>query len=415
MGHRPRIRLLNTARETEQNMSSPIDRKPKLGRLPLFGISAALVAVAVVALGLFWRHRDYKELRQWTAAQAIPTVEVIRPTSDDLDPELILPGDVEAFYEAPIYSRVPGYLKQWYEDIGAQVKAGQVLADIDTPDLDQQLAQAQADLATAQANERLAKITADRWQSLLKRDAVARQDADEKEGDWQAKKALVAAAEANVGRLQAEESFKRIVAPFDGVVSARNTDVGALINVGSNSGPPLFSVADIHEMRIYMRVPQYYSADLVPGMDAELHLPQYPNEAFPAKLVTTSNQIAKESRTLLVELHAENKEGKLAPGTYAEVHIKIPGNGAVLRIPTSALIFREHGLEVAVLGPNNKVELKKIRVSRDFGTEVEVTSGLAPTDQVINSPPDSLTAGEVVRVAKAGSSKSAQPPSSGTE
>jgi multidrug efflux system membrane fusion protein len=394
---------------------SSIERKPKLGRLPLFGISAALVAVAIVVVGLYWRHRDYTELRQWTQAQAIPTVEIIHPTSNDLDPELILPGDIEAFYEAPIYSRVPGYLKQWYEDIGARVKTGQILADIDTPDLDQQLAQAQADLATAQANERLAKITAERWQSLLKRDAVARQDADEKDGDWQAKKALVAAAEANVGRLQAEESFKRIVAPFDGVVSARNTDVGALINVGSNSGPPLFSVADIHEMRIYVRVPQYYSAELVPGMDAELHLPQYPNEVFPAKLVTTSNQIAKESRTLLIELHADNKDGKLAPGTYAEVHIKIPGNAAVLRIPTSALIFREHGLEVAVLGADNKVEIKKIRVGRDFGTEIEVTSGLSPTDQVIDNPPDSLAAGEVVRVAKAGSPQTARPPSSGAE
>jgi RND family efflux transporter MFP subunit len=386
-------------------MSSRIDRKPKLGRLQLFGISAAIVAVAIVGGGLVLRHRDYSELRQWTEAQAVPTVEVIRPTTTDLDPEIVLPGDIEAFYEAPIYARVPGYVKQWYEDIGAQVKAGQILAEIDTPDLDQQLAQSQADLATAQANERLAKITAGRWQSLLKRDAVARQDSDEKEGDWQAKKALVAAAEANVGRLQAEEGFKRIVAPFDGVVSARNTDVGALTNVGSNSGLPLFSVADIHQMRIYIRVPQYYSADLVAGMDAELHLPQYPNEVFAAKLVTTSNQIAKESRTLLVELHADNKDGRLSPGTYAEVHIKIPGNATTLRIPTSALVFREHGLEVAVIGPDDKVVLKPVQVARDFGTEIEVTSGLSPADRVIDSPPDSLSAGDVVSVAKAGPSQ----------
>ena len=390
-------------------------RKLKLGRLQLFGISAAAAAVAIVVGGLVLRHRDYSELRQWTEAQAIPTVEIIQPTTADLDPELVLPGDVEAFYEAPIYARVPGYVKQWYEDIGAHVKAGQVLAEIDTPDLDQQLEQAQADLATAQANEQLAKITAERWQSLLKRDAVARQDADEKMGDWQAKKALVAAAEANVRRLQAEENFKRIVAPFDGVVSARNTDVGALINVGSSSGPPLFSVADIHQMRIYMRVPQYYSADLVDGMDAELHLPQYPNEVFPAKLVTTSHQIAKESRTLLVELHADNKDGKLSPGTYAEVHVSLPGNATVLRIPTSALIFREHGLEVAVIGPDNKVVLKPIRVARDFGTEIEVMSGLSPSDRVIDSPPDSLAAGDVVQVTKAGSPSSSLPRAPGTE
>jgi RND family efflux transporter MFP subunit len=402
MARRPPTQSLNTAKRPQQDMSARIGQKPKLGRLRLFGISAVLFAAAIVAVGLFWRHRDYSELRQWTQAQAIPTVEVIRPTSTDVDPELVLPGDVDAFYEAPIYSRVPGYLKQWYEDIGARVTAGQVLAEIDTPDLDQQLAQAQADLETAQANERLAKITAERWQSLLKRDAVARQDADEKEGDWQAKKALVAAAQANVGRLQAEESFKRIVAPFDGVVSTRSTDVGALINVGSMSGPPLFSVADTHEMRIYMRVPQYYTADLAAGMDAELRVPQYPNKVFPAKLVTTSNQIAKESRTLLVELHADNKDGKLSPGTYAEVHIKLPGNATVLRIPTSALVFREHGLEVAVIGSGNKVELKKISVGRDFGTEIEVVSGLAPTDQVIDSPPDSLAAGDTVGLAKAG-------------
>jgi membrane fusion protein, multidrug efflux system len=390
-------------------------RRPKLGRLQLVGISAAAVAVAIVAGGLVMRHRDYSELRQWTEAQAVPTVETIHPTTADLDPELVLPGDVEAFYEAPIYARVPGYVKQWHEDIGAHVTAGQVLAEIDTPDLDQQLEQGQADLATAQANEQLAKITAQRWESLLKRDAVARQDADEKMGDWQAKKALVAAAEANVRRLQAEENFKRIVAPFDGVVSARNTDVGALINVGSSSGPPLFSVADIHQMRIYMRVPQYYSADLVDGMDAELHLPQYPNEVFPAKLVTTSHQIAKESRTLLVELHADNKDGRLSPGTYAEVHVKLPGNATVLRIPTSALIFREHGLEVAVIGPDNKVVLKPIRVARDFGTEIEVMSGLSPSDRVIDSPPDSLAAGDVVQVTKAGSPSSSLPRAPGAE
>jgi RND family efflux transporter MFP subunit len=390
-------------------------RKPQLGHLRLFGVAAVVVALAVVVGGLVLRHRDYSELRQWTEAQAIPTVEIIQPTTADLDPELVLPGDVEAFYEAPIYARVPGYVKQWYEDIGAHVKAGQVLAEIDTPDLDQQLEQTQADLATAQANEQLAKITAERWQSLLKRDAVARQDADEKMGDWQAKKALVAAAEANVRRLQAEENFKRIVAPFDGVVSARNTDVGALINVGSSSGPPLFSVADIHQMRIYMRVPQYYSADLVDGMDAELHVPQYPNEVFPAKLVTTSHQIAKESRTLLVELHADNKDGRLSPGTYAEVHVKLPGNATVLRIPTSALIFREHGLEVAVIGPDNKVVLKPIRVARDFGTEIEVMSGLSPSDRVIDSPPDSLAAGDVVQVTKAGSPSSSLPRAPGAE
>lgn len=366
-------------------------------------VGAALVALAIAIAALItWYPQPNSDLPQSSERPAVLRVEVIHPASADIPVELVLPGDVEAYFEAPVYSRVAGYVKQWYEDIGAPVKAGQVLAEIDAPDLDQRLEHARADLATARANAELARITARRWEDLLKRDAVARQEADEKAGDWQAKKALAAAAEAEVGRLEVEESFKRIIAPFDGVVSARNTDVGALVNVGSSSGRPLFVVVDIHRMRIYTRVPQYHAADLVPGMPAILHIPQYPKEAFQATLATTSNRIAKESRTLLVELQADNKDGKLLPGAYADVHLTLSRTRPVLRIPTSAVIFRQHGLQVAVVGGDGKVVLKPISVAREAEMEMEVVAGLSPADRVIREPPDSLAAGDVVEVVNAG-------------
>jgi RND family efflux transporter MFP subunit len=371
------------------------------GLVRIFGPALVALAIAIVAL-ITWHLQPNPDLPQSTERPAVPRVQVIHPAVVDIPVELVLPGDIEAYFEAPIYSRVAGYVKQWYEDIGAAVKAGQVLAEIDAPDLDQRLEHARADLATAQANAELARITARRWESLLKRDAVARQEADEKTGDWQAKKALAAAAEAEVGRLEVEESFKRIIAPFDGVVSARNTDIGALVNVGSSSGRPLFVVVDIHRMRIYTRVPQYDAADLVPGMPAILHIPQYPDEAFPATLATTSNRIAKESRTLLVELHADNKDGKLLPGAYADVHLTLSRTQPVLRIPTSAVIFRQHGLQVAVVGGDGKVALKPIRVAREARMEMEVVAGLSPSDRVIREPPDSLANGDFVEVVDGG-------------
>jgi RND family efflux transporter MFP subunit len=384
--------------DMEQPPSPVVPVRKSRRLLGLLGACALCVAIAVAVLGILDRQQSEAELQSWTDAAAIPTVTVVTPQRGEAQQELVLPGDIEAYYEAPIYARVSGYVKMWYQDIGAKVKTGQLLAEIDAPDLDQQLARAKGDLQIAKANEELAVLTAKRWQALRKTDSVSQQTADEKAGDAAAKHAAVQAAQAEVDRLNALESFKRIVAPFDGVVTARRTDVGALINAGSGTGPELFSVADVHEMRVYVRVPQTFAPQLKVGMMAKLKLPQT-QRLFDAKLVTTSGAINPDSRTVLVELQADNPDGALMPGTFAEVHFQLPEPPNVLRLPTSSLLFREHGLKVATVGPDNKVILKPVEVGRDLGTEVEVTSGVSVSDRVIDSPPDSIADGEVVKIA----------------
>ncbi len=383
-------------------MSPPFQSPPpprRSWRLGLLAAAALCLATAVAVLGIMSREQSKAALQTWTDAAAVPTVAVVSPGHGEAPQELVLPGDVEAFYQAPIYARVSGYVKMWYEDIGAHVAAGQLLAEIDAPDLDQQLAQAKGNLAIAKAGESLADLTAKRWQALRVTDSVSQQTVDEKAGDAAAKHAAVVAAEADVQRLNALESFKRIISPFDGVVTARKTDVGALINAGSGSGPELFSVADMHAMRIYVHVPQAYAPQLKIGMAATLRLPQQTAKTYTAKLVTTSASVAQDSRTVLVELQADNTDGALLPGTFAEVHFQLAEPPGVLRLPTSSLLFREHGLEVATVGPGDKVALKPIEVGRDLGTEVEIASGILPSDRVIDSPSDSIAAGEVVKVA----------------
>jgi RND family efflux transporter MFP subunit len=378
--------------------------RPARKRHRLLGVVLVVVPAGAVVLGItgvLKRDRSEAQLATWTRAQAIPTVNVVLPKRGTKNQELVLPGDVEAFYEAPIYARVPGYLKMWYKDIGAHVKAGEELAVIDTPDLDQQLNQAKQDLASVEASAKLADLTAKRWKSLLSSQSVSQQTVDEKVGDAAAKNALVAASQANVDRLAALENFKHITAPFDGVVTARETDIGALINVGSgaSAGVELFKVADIHQMRVYVRVPQAYTSQLQPGLVAYLKVAQYSQEVFKATLETTSNAITKESRTVLVELLADNKDGKLWPGTFAEVHFQLPPDSDIYHIPTSALVFRKHGLQVATVAGGDKVQLKPITPGRDLGTEIEVLSGIEPTDRVIDNPPDSINTGDVVKVA----------------
>jgi RND family efflux transporter MFP subunit len=382
-------------------MSVPTGKQQSLRSLRKTGIIALVIAAAIIAFGIGSRMLGESTLAKKTDQEAVPSVAVITPKQGTTDQTLTLPGDIQAYFEAPIFARVSGYLKEWDQDIGARVKAGQLLAEIDTPDLDQQLNQGKADLAAAQSNENLAEMTSKRWQVLVKKDAVSQQDADEKAGDAQSKQAAVVAAQANVERLMALEAFKRIVAPFDGVVTARETDVGALINAGSGTGPELFRVADVHEMRIYVRVPQALSGDLVAGQTAEVHLPQRPNQVYQAKVATTSHAINQQSRTLLVELHADNPNGDLQPGTYAEVHFKLPDSPDTLRLPTSALLFREDGLKVATLGQGDKVVLKPVSIGRDLGTEVEIASGLTAADRVINSPSDSIADGDIVQPADA--------------
>jgi membrane fusion protein, multidrug efflux system len=364
-------------------------------------IVGAVVVVVVITIGLLGRVFAGQGLKSWTAAQAVPTVQVIAPTMDGAGQTLTLPGNVQAFYNASIHARVSGYLKRWYQDIGAEVKAGQILADIDTPELDQQLAQAKADLATAVANQRLAQTTAARWTGLLAKDAVSQQETDEKTGDLAAKTSLVNAARANVDRLQALETFKRIVAPFDGIVTARNTDIGQLIAAGAPTDSGLFTVSDVHRLRIYVNVPQSYSAELKPGMTASLTVPEHPSQTFQASLIDTSGAIGAQSGTLLVELQTDNSAGQLKPGDYAQVSFALPTDASQVRVPASALIFRHKGMAVATIGPDGRVVMKPITIGVDQGSFVDIAAGLGPSDRVIDNPPDSLETGDKVNVATA--------------
>jgi RND family efflux transporter MFP subunit len=381
------------------------------------GLLAALVAIGVVAFGILDRRSHDSEVTNWTNEQATPTVAIIAPTAGPAKQTLVLPATIQAWYEAPIYARVSGYLKDWYYDYGAHVKKGDVLATIEAPDLDAQLAAAEQKLQSAQAivkvreaQKEFAESTYKRWRDSPA-GVVSVQELTSKQADYNSAVSQFTAAEADVGqdqgevdRLEAFEGFKKIIAPFDGVVTARETDIGALINAGSGtgggSGPELFKVADIHEMRIYVQVPQQLSAGIRAGLTADLTLPQYPDKVFKSTVATTADAINLNARTLLVELHAANPDGFLQPGAYAQVTFHLPADPNVVRIPTSALVFRAAGLQVATLGPGDKVELKSVKLGRNLGTDVEVVSGLAASDRVINSPPDSLSAGDVVRVAE---------------
>jgi RND family efflux transporter MFP subunit len=388
---------------------------PPPGNLRRIGVIAVVAAIAVAAYGIFERRSHEAEVTQWTEQQAIPTVAVITPHSGAVAQRLVLPGTVQAWYEAPIYARVSGYLKNWYFDYGAHVKKGDVLGEIETPDLDAQLAASQAKLNSAralvkvrEAEQQFAETTYQRWRDSPK-GVVSVQEQEAKEADYNSAKARLSSAiaeaaadQGEVDRLQALESFKSITVPFDGIVTARETDIGALINAGSGTGggngPELFKVADLHKMRIYVQVPQQLSAGIKAGLTAELHLPQYPDKTFKATVATTSSAINTNARTLLVELHADNPDAELQPGAYAQVDFELPTNPNVVRIPTSALIFRERGMEVAIVGPDDIIDLKPITLGRNLGTEVEVVSGLKLSDRLVNSPPDSLATGDKVRV-----------------
>jgi RND family efflux transporter MFP subunit len=395
--------------------TAPIPFPP--GKLRRMGIIAAVAAVAIAVAGIVIREIKAHEVASWTYAQAIPTVAVVTPEREMQGTRLILPGNIEAWYDAPIYARVSGYLKRWNFDYGAHVKKGQVLAVIDTPDLDAQFAAAKATLNAARArvnvfksNMQFAQTTYARWRDSPQ-GVVSEQERESKKAAYESAVAQYDAAiadvesdEGAVDRLRALEQFRDIAAPFDGVVTARNTDIGDLITAGSGGGagnaPQLFRMADVHKMRVFVQVPQAMSGSIQPGMTAELDLPQYPDRKFTAVVATTAQAINPAARTLLVELHATNPDGVLQPGTYAEVHFSLPPNAHVLTIPTTALVFRESDLQAAVVGPHNRVELKQITLGRDLGNDVRVLGGLSPSDRVINNPPDSLVNGEVVTMAK---------------
>jgi RND family efflux transporter MFP subunit len=380
-------------------------------QLLLVGVIALIAAGGIAANGLVSRVRDKQDLVQWANAQAVPTVALAKILRGDAERKLILPGSLQPYSKATIYARVNGYLKNWNKDIGARVKAGEVLASIDAPDLDQQLAQARATLASAKANYDIAAITAERSSTLVTKQAVSQEIADQTAADAAAKKAVMDANDANVRQLEAMQSFKQILAPFDGVVTARNTDIGALINSGS-AGPALFEVSDLQRIRIYVQVPQAFTADLRPGLKATFEMPQYPGQKFDATLVTTSNAMNETSRSMLVELQADNPDGKLFGGTYCRVDFQIPGDPNMVRLPATALMPVNRGVQVAVLDDSNKVVLKSIQLGRDFGDTVEVTAGLSPQDRVIDSPPETLQAGDTVQVAASSTATQAGGPTS---
>jgi len=375
--------------------TSPISRRG----LRLAGFITVIVLIAIVIIGLITRATQARSLKTWTDTQAVPTVSVVSPEPSASGGVLDLPGRMEAYVRAPIYAQVSGYLKNWNVDIGAPVKAGQLLAEIQTPEIDQQLLQARADLASAKANAELAGITARRWQAMLGSDSVAQQDVDAKTGDYAAKVALMNAAQANVDRLLATKAFARIVAPFDGVVTARDTDVGALINAGGGSAPELFVVSDTRKLRVYVQVPQSYGPSVRPGSTAVLKVPEYPSQDFHAQVVASANAITASSGTTLVQLVVDNADGKLMPGSFAHVRFPLPANTEALRVPASALIFGNKGMRVATVGSDDKITFKTVSILHDYGKSVEIGSGLSADDRVINSPPDGINDGDAVKIA----------------
>lgn len=367
-------------------------------RLRLAGLIAALILAAIVVIGIATRGANARQLKTWTAAQTVPTVTAALPQRSVGSTPLALPGRIEAFARAPIYARVSGYLKSWKADIGTHVEAGQLLAVIATPDLDQQLLQARADLASAEADAALASTTAKRWQAMLSSDSVSRQEVDQKTGDFIAKQARAKAARANVHRIEAMKGYARIVAPFDGVVTARTTDVGALINAGS-AGQELFVISDVRKLRVYVQVPQRDVPSIVHGATATLSVPGYTGQTFTATVVASANAVTASSGTSLIQLAVDNADGKLMPGSFASVIFHLPADQTALRIPASALVFDGKGLHLATVGINDRVTFKNITLARDDGNSVEIASGLLASDRVIDSPPDGLANGDRVKIA----------------
>ncbi len=377
--------------------SSPVSRR-KLG---IFGIVAGVVAVLVVVTGIRAREDSSARLREWTDDQAIPTVAVVLPDARVLNATIDLPGRLEAYYRAPIFARVSGYLKGWSADIGAKVKAGQVLAEIEAPDLDQQLLQARADLASQEASAKLSEATLTRRKSLIASNFVSMQEIDERSADLSNKKAAVKSGQANVERLEALAGYKKISAPFDGVVTARDTDVGALINAGGGSGPAMFVISDISKLRVYVNIPQNYVPAIRIGARAVISMPEYPGRTFPATVEASSQSVDVSSGTTRMQLALDNAGGELMPGGYANVRMSLVRDTVPLHIPASALIFNQSGLRVATVGADDKVLFKTVTIARDLGRDIELASGISPDDRVIVAPPDGLADGDQVRVAGA--------------
>jgi membrane fusion protein, multidrug efflux system len=379
----------------------PTESRPPVSRrkLGIFGLLAGIAAVLVVVTGIRAREDSDTKLKEWTDTQAIPTVAVALPDAKVLNPTLDLPGRLEAYNRAPIFARVSGYLKSWSADIGARVKAGDVIAEIEAPDLDQQLLQARADLASAEASAKLSEATLARRRTLIPSNFVSMQEIDERTADLSNKNGAVKADQANVERLEALAGYKKITVPFDGIVTSRDTDVGALINAGGTTGPAMFTISDIRKLRVYVNVPQTYVPAIKIGAKAVITMPEYPTKTFLATVEASSQAVDVNSGTTRMQLGLDNSKGELMPGGYANVRMSLTRDAVPLHIPASALIFNQSGLRVATVGADDKVLFKTVTIARDLGRDIELGSGLSPDDRIIVAPPDGLSDGDQVRIA----------------
>jgi RND family efflux transporter MFP subunit len=374
----------------------PVSRRGLL----IAGVTAAIVAVVIVVFGITTRKIADAKLQEWTENQAIPVVAVAPPETRGKTSTFSLPGRLEAYTQAQIYARVTGYVKEWDADIGTPVKAGQLLATIDAPDLDQQIMQAEANLASAKANSVLSDMTLTRGQSLIKTLAISQQDLDQRAADSSNKQGLVRAAQANLDRLRVLEQYKRLTAPFDGLVTSRTTDVGALINAGGG-GPPLFVVSDTSKLRVYVSVPQSYVPNIPVGTKAQIVVPEYPGRTFPATVEASSQSVEIASGTTRMQLVVDNSNNELMTGDFTNVTFDLPHPEIAINVPASALIFNQQGLQVATVGSNGRIVLKRVTISRDLGNEVELASGIVADDRVVANPPDGIATGDQVRIAGA--------------
>jgi RND family efflux transporter MFP subunit len=394
----PEHSVLTESKTEVEHEGGPQGREKK-SRLFLFLVGIAVVLVIIGIFTLLQRREQYNALAKETEKSAVPTVAVIHPTVEPSQEDLVLPSTLQAYVESPIYARTTGYVKKWYHDIGSHVQKGDLLAEIETPEVDQQLSQARADLGTMQANENLSRITATRYQELIKTDGVSKQEVDNAVGDYAARRAAVASAEANVRRLEELESFKHVYAPFSGVITRRNVDIGNLINAGNGgTAQEMFVLAATDPIRAYVSVPEIYAAAVHPGVGAYLELTQFPGEKFQAKVVRTADAIDLASRTLNTEVDVPNKTGQLLPGGYAQVHLLVGVTGTRLQVPVNALLFRAEGLRAVVVDANHKTHLHPLAIGRDYGTALEVLQGLRPDDWIVLNPPDSLDEGITVNV-----------------
>jgi len=383
--------------DTATNPAHEAPRKRSAVFVFFLGIVVVLVIVGVFLM--FQRRTQYEALAENTETLSIPTVAIIHPIAEPGDENLVLPGTLQAYVESPIYARTNGYVKKWHRDIGSRVNKGELLAEIDTPEVDQQLGQARADLATSQANAHLSDITNTRYTELLKTDGVSKQEVDNASGDLAAKRATVESNEANVRRLQELESFKRVEAPFNGVITKRNVDIGNLINAGNGGASQLlFTLAQTDPIRVYVNVPETYAPSIHNDLGAYLELTQYPGQKFYGKVVRTSQSIDLATRTLLTEVDVPNKSAQLLPGGYAQVHLLVKATSQRLRVPVNSLLFRSEGLRAVVVDANHKARLQSITIGRDYGTTLEVINGLSPDQWIVLNPPDSLDDGQQVNV-----------------